>query len=896
MSVPSPSSPSADIFTETWKNAGYIWPNIELNPTSTEQGPNHIVANFSFMNNPVNFRNLANNIKNNAILSVKSVNGKLELDYFDYETMGLKGHKLSDKEKNVYVRNYLGFSGPEINPSRHVDVVTLLIGSPKPFGNPPFIGICYDSCNNNSNISHAMGASNPNRVLCEKSRSKLGVKIAFFPEKADKNVQNPSGFILYHGGAMFDDKGVFLGFNGNGKLLMKPVNGFNLFVAEFQKDDIKADPKNMMYQYNTTGDLTGYASGNIKWNLKSSNVFPPIEESFLESLSSGDNFCVNLDLGSVTVPNDTNDDKASKCSKMYYTVSPLDQEMFGRSEIDKLFNSAIDKGIVVAQVDRKIEFIKKENFAEKGDEQDKCTLYKFKCKVTEDGVFCIIEVLVSGTQLRRIRIYKFYTQGKQVDEHDKKEGLFFTMYDDGKIKSVSIVQQLRTNELYGMLYTKPDDETAKATSKKLMPIDASDKMVKAYEKVKTKDGPEVSKLSERCRLFDDSTRRSFASSINAASACYKLFFGGSDEGGGVVGVFLKQLSTPHGVGSGVDISGITKNLSHDVTVVTTKLNTNLTRILDLVEDVEQSKRVDVKSLFPIQKIERPGDADVDDAEANAAAPTNVDDAPTNVDATGAAAEANAAHNVDATGPHADATGPHAANVDATGPHADAANVDATGPHADADTNNPEETSEERSMRLKSLIRPKEISDAHSNQLPPGWIQLKDPVSGKVYYDNTETGSTQWERPVVPDTTVSVEPQSGADPIAPVLASPPKPLPPGWTEQVENGVTYYVYTKRNLKLTDRPEYVGNSVKIVVDGKKQWFVHVGGRRRGTNKKRHHQRRGNSNTHRRLTRKVKASRRVIHRVGGGRGGKIYKKTKKHGRGGRGGRRRTIKKYHRR
>ena len=60
------------------------------------------------------------------------------------------------------------------------------------------------------------------------------------------------------------------------------------------------------------------------------------------------------------------------------------------------------------------------------------------------------------------------------------------------------------------------------------------------------------------------------------------------------------------------------------------------------------------------------------------------------------------------------------------------------------------------------------------------------------------------------------------------------------------------------------------------------------------------------RRITRKVKRSRRVVHRGGGGRGGKIYRKTKKHVRGGRGGRggcggrggghRRTIKKYHRR
>jgi hypothetical protein len=72
-----------------------------------------------------------------------------------------------------------------------------------------------------------------------------------------------------------------------------------------------------------------------------------------------------------------------------------------------------------------------------------------------------------------------------------------------------------------------------------------------------------------------------------------------------------------------------------------------------------------------------------------------------------------------------------------------------------------------------------------------------------------------------------------------------------------------------------------------------------RKYQNQKRHPR----GNMRRRITRKVKRSRRVglIHRGGGGRGGKIYRKTRKHVRGGRGGRghgghRRTIKKYHRR
>ena len=32
------------------------------------------------------------------------------------------------------------------------------------------------------------------------------------------------------------------------------------------------------------------------------------------------------------------------------------------------------------------------------------------------------------------------------------------------------------------------------------------------------------------------------------------------------------------------------------------------------------------------------------------------------------------------------------------------------------------------------------------QLPPGWVAQTDPQSGQTYYQNQQTGQTQWEAP------------------------------------------------------------------------------------------------------------------------------------------------------
>lgn len=49
-------------------------------------------------------------------------------------------------------------------------------------------------------------------------------------------------------------------------------------------------------------------------------------------------------------------------------------------------------------------------------------------------------------------------------------------------------------------------------------------------------------------------------------------------------------------------------------------------------------------------------------------------------------------------------------------------------------------------------------------LPPGWMAVTDPVSGRVYFANPTTGQTSWEPPRV------------APPPPPVLPPPPPPKP------------------------------------------------------------------------------------------------------------------------
>lgn len=45
------------------------------------------------------------------------------------------------------------------------------------------------------------------------------------------------------------------------------------------------------------------------------------------------------------------------------------------------------------------------------------------------------------------------------------------------------------------------------------------------------------------------------------------------------------------------------------------------------------------------------------------------------------------------------------------------------------------------------------SQRQQQQLPPGWVEAKDPASGKIYFCNPQTRETKWERPT---STISTE--------------------------------------------------------------------------------------------------------------------------------------------
>jgi len=79
----------------------------------------------------------------------------------------------------------------------------------------------------------------------------------------------------------------------------------------------------------------------------------------------------------------------------------------------------------------------------------------------------------------------------------------------------------------------------------------------------------------------------------------------------------------------------------------------------------------------------------------------------------------------------------------------------------------------------------------NSNLPPGWEQLIDPRTGRTYYQNHITRSTQWEPPVAP-------------PVAPVSAAATS-LPPGWSENIDAKTGRKYYSNHITKTTqwERP---------------------------------------------------------------------------------------------
>ena len=87
-----------------------------------------------------------------------------------------------------------------------------------------------------------------------------------------------------------------------------------------------------------------------------------------------------------------------------------------------------------------------------------------------------------------------------------------------------------------------------------------------------------------------------------------------------------------------------------------------------------------------------------------------------------------------------------------------------------------------------------IGESSSNTLPDGWIEATDPSSGKVYYCNTDTQETSWERPVAENAAVTskeiIEPEVTEESKSETVVV--EDIADGWEEVQDptTGNTYY----------------------------------------------------------------------------------------------------------
>lgn len=79
-------------------------------------------------------------------------------------------------------------------------------------------------------------------------------------------------------------------------------------------------------------------------------------------------------------------------------------------------------------------------------------------------------------------------------------------------------------------------------------------------------------------------------------------------------------------------------------------------------------------------------------------------------------------------------------------------------------------------RTGPILHPAPLPPNQGVPLPPGWMSVIDPISGKVYYANPTTGQTSWEPPSL------------------LLPPPPQPSP---SNEISNNITFQGVNNSNV---------------------------------------------------------------------------------------------------
>jgi hypothetical protein len=599
----------------SWEIANIEWDKYNLRDTFYVE---KIISDFKGLNS----KHLVGNIENNSILQLTPKKFTTEyiaasgvdqsdfniIEFFDY-TKTFKAQIATDVNKNnsfltrrtdrdTSLLKQLGYLRPNDQASTPVKVVSLLTRGKE------LVGICYSICTDRSDIDRSLGLR---RLICAKKSGVVDVQIWFFPE-------HPLGYQFYQGKVIFDDKGLYKGLK-EGILLIKKNGIYEVVHGNFIGDAVDGNLDNKLYQYSYDAPaaaaaalaaaaspavnllkLEGYAAGKIGWNL--GKPFP------IDMVDITGVTCLNWNFGKVVVNKFIDDDDLSTCDKMYYTTH---HDGLDTSHIEGLLKNAALPQIPTISIDeRKIDFIKKEDYVDTYFEKAKpikCKSLKLKCKVaTGNETFCIIELLrptVAGDEMNRVRIYKTYRSGiSRKGVKIIKEGLFIGFDNSGKIEFVSFYQVNERQSVTGIKFTDSDaNSTApgQAVSIKQISMNDADEVVKKTEEYRS--GEVSQKLTSRCAYFDNATKDSFESSKKAASVSYNLFL----SKGGLVDELLKGLDTGAGAGATTvpDLKSIKDELKQEATDMITKVKEVLLNAIQYVEGVQKSESYipDVGNVF-----------------------------------------------------------------------------------------------------------------------------------------------------------------------------------------------------------------------------------------------------------------------------------------------------------